>query len=71
MKVAERARMIDRPTSGSLPSRARREGNMSLPITTTLSREDWDRFLDDYYDERGCDRESGAPLPEKLMELGP
>jgi len=44
---------------------------MSLPITTTLSREDWDRFLDDYYDERGCDRESGAPLPEKLMELGP
>jgi aldehyde:ferredoxin oxidoreductase len=26
--------------------------------------------LDDYYDERGWDKESGIPTPEKLKELG-
>jgi len=38
--------------------------------TTTLTREDVDRFLDDYYDERGWDKETGIPTPEKLRQLG-
>jgi aldehyde:ferredoxin oxidoreductase len=38
--------------------------------TSTLSREDMERFLDDYYDERGYDRESGHPTQAKLKELG-
>ena len=38
--------------------------------TTVLTEADIDRFLDDYYDERGWDKESGAPTPEKLRELG-
>jgi len=38
--------------------------------TTVLTKADIDRFLDDYYDERGWDKESGAPTPEKLRELG-
>ena len=38
--------------------------------THTLTREDVERFLDDYYDERGYDRQSGLPSREKLKELG-
>jgi len=38
--------------------------------TTTLTRENVDRILDDYYEERGWDKKSGAPTPEKLKELG-
>ncbi len=38
--------------------------------TSTLTREDIERFLDDYYDERGYDRQSGLPTQEKLKELG-
>jgi aldehyde:ferredoxin oxidoreductase len=38
--------------------------------THTLTREDIERFLDDYYDERGYDRQSGLPTQEKLKELG-
>lgn len=36
-------------------------------ITT---REDTERALDDYYDECGWDRQTSAPTPEKLKELG-
>jgi aldehyde:ferredoxin oxidoreductase len=36
----------------------------------TLTREDIERFLDDYYDERGYDRQSGLPTREKLKERG-
>jgi len=35
-----------------------------------LTREDLKGFLDDYYDERGWDKESGIPMAEKLLELG-
>jgi len=35
-----------------------------------LTRETMDRFLDDYYDERGWDKETSAPTPQKLKELG-
>ena len=35
-----------------------------------ITREDTERALDDYYDESGWDRESGAPTPEKLKEMG-
>jgi aldehyde:ferredoxin oxidoreductase len=38
--------------------------------TSTLTREDVERFLDDYYDERGYDRQSGLPTRQKLEELG-
>jgi len=38
--------------------------------TKVLTREDVDRMLDDYYDERGWTREDGLPSPEKLRELG-
>ena len=38
--------------------------------TRTLTGEDVERYLDDYYDERGYDRENGLPTPEKLKELG-
>ena len=38
--------------------------------TSTLTREDIERFLDDYYDERGYDRQSGLPTQDKLEELG-
>ena len=35
-----------------------------------LSREDVDRYLDDYYDERDWDKTSGLPTAGKLEELG-
>jgi aldehyde:ferredoxin oxidoreductase len=38
--------------------------------TSTLTREDIERFLDDYYDERGYDKGSGLPTQAKLKELG-
>jgi aldehyde:ferredoxin oxidoreductase len=38
--------------------------------TSILTREDVERFLDDYYDERGYDRQSGLPTRRKLEELG-
>jgi len=38
--------------------------------TASFKREDVERALDDYYDERGWDKKSGAPAPEKLNELG-
>jgi aldehyde:ferredoxin oxidoreductase len=38
--------------------------------TSTLTKEDLERFLDDYYDERGYDRQSGVPTRRKLEELG-
>ena len=38
--------------------------------TGTLTRDDVERYLEDYYDERGYDRQSGLPTREKLEELG-
>ena len=38
--------------------------------TASFTREDVETTLDDYYDERGWDKENGAPTPEKLNELG-
>ena len=38
--------------------------------TTNLNHKDLERFLDDYYDERGYDKKSGLPTCEKLRELG-
>ena len=35
-----------------------------------ITKEDTERMLDDYYDERGWDKETGEPTPEKLKELG-
>ena len=37
---------------------------------TPLSREDCERLLDDYYDERGWDPSTGIPTEETLMESG-
>ena len=37
--------------------------------TKTLSKEDTDRILDDYYDERGWDRTTGRPTSERLADL--
>ena len=38
--------------------------------TSNLTKEDVERFLDDYYDERGYDKQSGLPTQKKLKELG-
>ena len=38
--------------------------------TTILTEKDMDQMLDDYYDERGWDRDRGAPTLEKLRDLG-
>ena len=38
--------------------------------TATLTREDVESFLDDYYDERGYDKNSGLPTRQKVEELG-
>lgn len=38
--------------------------------TRTLSREDLDQLLKDYYEERGWDPATGYPSPEKLESLG-
>ncbi len=38
--------------------------------TKVLGREDVDRWLDDYYDERGWDVKKGIPTARKLLELG-
>jgi len=35
-----------------------------------LGRQDVEQMLDDYYDERGWERETGAPTQEKLNQLG-
>jgi aldehyde:ferredoxin oxidoreductase len=37
---------------------------------TPLSREDCERLLDDYYDERGWDVETGIPTEDTLVEYG-
>ena len=38
--------------------------------TSILTIEDVESYLDDYYDERGYDKQSGLPSQEKLKELG-
>jgi aldehyde:ferredoxin oxidoreductase len=38
--------------------------------TKTITREDADKILDDYYGEHGWDIKTGVPTREKLMELG-
>ena len=38
--------------------------------TRTLTEEDVARYLDDYYDERGYNKESSLPTPQKLEEMG-
>ena len=38
--------------------------------TKTITREDVDKILDDYYDEHGWGIKTGIPTKEKLIELG-
>jgi aldehyde:ferredoxin oxidoreductase len=38
--------------------------------TKTLTKSDTDKILDDYYDERGWDRDTGRPTPVRLKALG-
>jgi aldehyde:ferredoxin oxidoreductase len=38
--------------------------------TRTLTKQDTDRILDDYYEERGWNPGSGTPTPERLDALG-
>jgi aldehyde:ferredoxin oxidoreductase len=35
-----------------------------------LTEEDFEKILDEYYDERGWDIKTGIPTPSKLQELG-
>jgi len=42
---------------------------MDYYATKTLTREDVEKILDDYYDERGWNVEKGIPTKEKLTEL--
>jgi aldehyde:ferredoxin oxidoreductase len=37
--------------------------------TKTLTKSDTDKILDDYYDERGWDRDTGRPTPVRLKAL--
>ena len=43
---------------------------MDYFATKVLTKEDMEKMLDDYYDERGWDKEKGLPTKEKLTELG-
>jgi aldehyde:ferredoxin oxidoreductase len=38
--------------------------------TKVITKEDSEKILDDYYDERGWDALLGTPTPSKLKELG-
>ncbi|GAG48582.1 unnamed protein product, partial [marine sediment metagenome] len=38
--------------------------------TKTLTKDDTDKILDDYYDERGWDSKTGCPTAERLKHLG-
>jgi len=38
--------------------------------STTLDREDVEKLVEDYYDERGWDQKTGIPTRKKLTELG-
>jgi aldehyde:ferredoxin oxidoreductase len=38
--------------------------------TKVLTKEDVDRLLDDYYEERGWDLKTGRPTKERLERLG-
>ncbi len=38
--------------------------------TKILAKQDTDRILDDYYDERGWDLETGRPTPARIGKLG-
>lgn len=38
--------------------------------TKLLTREDIETFVEDYYDERGWDKQTGIPTREKLIQLG-
>jgi len=39
-------------------------------LSTVLNRQDVERLLDDYYDERGWDKKTSVPAAPKLKELG-
>jgi len=47
-----------------------KESSVKDYFGNTLTRDDVERALDDYYDERGWDKRTGAPTPQKLKELG-
>ncbi len=55
----------------TLPSRLIEEGIPSGPSKgQRISREELDKMLEEYYDARGWDKQTGAPKKEKLVELG-
>jgi len=35
-----------------------------------ITKDDMERMLDEYYEARGWDRDTGIPLPEHLKSLG-
>ena len=35
-----------------------------------LTKGDLDQMIEDYYEERGWDRDNGVPTREKLVQLG-
>ena len=67
------SRKDDRPPEAWYEPLKGREKNwplMDYYKTKTLSREDIVKLQDDYYDERGWDKNTGAPTPQKLKQLG-
>ncbi len=38
--------------------------------TIPITKENFNQLLDDYYEERGWDKKTGIPTPQKLAELG-
>ncbi len=47
-----------------------KESRLKDYFGNTLTREDVERALDDYYDERGWDKRTSAPTRQRLEELG-
>ncbi|MEM3602634.1 MAG: aldehyde ferredoxin oxidoreductase C-terminal domain-containing protein, partial [Candidatus Bathyarchaeia archaeon] len=55
----------------TLPQRLIDEGIPSGPSKgQRISREELDKMLDEYYEARGWDKQTGAPKKEKMAELG-
>jgi aldehyde:ferredoxin oxidoreductase len=67
------SRRHDSIPEGWFTPRQTREGEKKIEDyygIKTLTRKDVESFVDDYYDERGWDKSTGAPSAAKLEELG-
>jgi len=66
-------RKDDQPPPAWFEPKKTRDGEVSIMDyykTTALTQKDLECMLDDYYDERGWEKKTGAPTSAKLKELG-